>query len=50
MLDGKRYGSVNSYAHILPPERAVNVDTEIDFLIAEKMLEKNPRDYLRPIE
>ena len=46
MNEGRRYGSEESYAHILPPERAVNVDTEIDFLIAEKMLEKNPRDYV----
>ncbi len=47
MNEGRRYGSEASYAHILPPERAVNVDTEIDFLIAEKMLEKNTRDYVK---
>ena len=40
MLDGKRYGSYKSRPHILPPERAVNIDTEIDFMIAELMLKK----------
>ncbi len=49
MEEGRRYGSIDSYAHILPPERAVNVDTEIDFLIAEKILEKNPRHHIRPV-
>lgn len=38
MVDGKRYGSVESRPYILPPERAVNVDTEIDFLVADLML------------
>jgi CMP-N-acetylneuraminic acid synthetase len=40
MLEGKRYGSDNSRPYILPPERAVNIDTEIDFMIAELMLNK----------
>lgn len=40
MIEGRRYGSENSRPHILPPERAVNVDTEIDFLVAEKLFEK----------
>ena len=40
MLEGKRYGSCNSRPYILPPERAVNIDTEIDFMIAELMLNK----------
>ena len=40
MLKGKRYGSDNSRPYILPPERAVNIDTEIDFMIAELMLNK----------
>jgi CMP-N,N'-diacetyllegionaminic acid synthase len=38
MSDGKRYGSDNSRPYILPPERAVNIDTEIDFMIAELIL------------
>ena len=35
MVDNQRYGSFESRAYILPEERAVNVDTEIDFKIAE---------------
>ena len=38
MIEGQRFGSFNSRPYILPPERAVNVDTEIDFLIAEQLL------------
>lgn len=45
----QRYGSENSRPYILPPERAINVDTEIDFLVAEKILEKSPRPYIKPI-
>jgi CMP-N,N'-diacetyllegionaminic acid synthase len=41
MLEGKRYGSDNSRPYILPPERSVNIDTEIDFMIAELMLTKS---------
>jgi CMP-N,N'-diacetyllegionaminic acid synthase len=40
MLKDKRYGSVNSRPYILPPHRAVNIDTEIDFMIAELLLNK----------
>jgi len=40
MIEGRRYGTINSRPYILPPERAINVDTEIDFLVAEKVLEK----------
>jgi CMP-N-acetylneuraminic acid synthetase len=47
MIDGRRYGSVNSRPYILPPERAVNVDTEMDFLIAEQLLSKAPRPYVK---
>ncbi len=42
MVDGKRYGSDNSRPYILPKERAVNIDTEIDFMIAEQFI-KNRR-------
>ena len=38
MIEGKRFGSFNSRPYILPAERAINVDTEIDFLIAEQLL------------
>jgi len=50
MINGRRYGTENSRPHILMPERAVNVDTEIDFLVAEKLLEKAPRTYIKPIK
>lgn len=40
MEENRRFGSKHSRPYILPPERAINVDTEIDFLIAEKILEK----------
>ncbi len=38
MIHNRRYGSANSRPYILPPERTVNIDNEIDFLVAEKML------------
>jgi CMP-N-acetylneuraminic acid synthetase len=40
MIEGKRYGSDNSRPYILPQERAVNIDTEVDFMAAELMLNK----------
>ena len=38
MEHGRRYGTENSLAYILPPERAVNVDSNIDFLLAETLI------------
>ena len=49
MVEGRRYGTEHSRPHILAPERTVNVDTEIDFLVAEKLLEKAPRTYVKPM-
>jgi len=43
MIQGQRYGSANSRPYILPPERAVNIDSEIDFLIAEQLLKKREK-------
>tara|TARA_B100001013_G_C24620025_1_gene446823 strand:+ start:457 stop:1152 length:696 start_codon:yes stop_codon:yes gene_type:complete len=40
MKDGKRYGGTNSRPYILPSDRAINVDTETDFLVAEIMMSK----------
>ena len=40
MIQGQRYGSVESRPYVLPSERAVNIDSEIDFLIAEQLLKK----------
>ena len=50
MLEGRRYGSENSRPYILPPERAVNVDTEIDFLMAEKMIDEIYSSQIKPID
>lgn len=48
MVAGRRYGSMESRPYILPSERAVNVDTEIDFLVAEYLMTRNPRPYVQP--
>lgn len=50
MVDGRRFGSENSRPYILAPEKAVNVDTEIDFLIAEKLMGLAPRTYIQPVK
>ncbi|MDD4975400.1 MAG: acylneuraminate cytidylyltransferase family protein [Bacteriovorax sp.] len=50
MVDGRRFGSENSRPYILVPEKAVNVDTEIDFLIAEKLMSQAPRTYIKPVK
>ena len=50
MVENRRYGSNNSRPYILAPERAVNVDTEIDFLVAEKILEQSPRTYIKSVK
>jgi CMP-N-acetylneuraminic acid synthetase len=46
MIEGRRYGSENSRPYILPESRSVNVDTEIDFLLAEYLMRANPRPYV----
>lgn len=48
IINGIRYGTVESRPHIMPPERSVNVDSEIDMLIAEILLARAPRDYVKP--
>ena len=40
MLENSRYGSINSRPYILPIDRAINIDSEIDFLLATKMIKK----------
>jgi CMP-N,N'-diacetyllegionaminic acid synthase len=37
----KRYGSINSRPYILSENKAVNVDTELDFYLAEQMIKNN---------
>ena len=41
MEEKKRYGSINSRPYILPENKAVNVDTEFDFYLAEQILQNN---------
>ena len=36
----KLFGHKNSLAYILPPERGINIDTMLDFKIAEMLLEE----------
>lgn len=38
---GFRYGGKNSRPYILPSERAINIDNEIDFLVADYILRSN---------
>jgi len=40
MIRNNRYGTKESRPYILPPERAVNVDTEIDFILAEILINR----------
>jgi CMP-N-acetylneuraminic acid synthetase len=46
---GYRYGSADSRPYIMPPERSVNVDSELDLAVAEVLLKRAPRDYVRPV-
>jgi CMP-N,N'-diacetyllegionaminic acid synthase len=49
VVEGRRYGSQNSRPYILPPERAINVDTEVDFLIAEHLITKTAQPSIKSI-
>ena len=40
MVHGRRYGSENSRAYFLPASRAINIDSEWDFILAEAILAK----------
>jgi CMP-N-acetylneuraminic acid synthetase len=35
-----RYGSVNSYAHVIPEAESINIDDELDFELAEITIKK----------
>ena len=37
----RRYGSQKSFAYILPPERAINIDSKLDLLVAELIIKEN---------
>ncbi len=49
IVNGIRYGTTESRPYIMPPERSVNVDSELDLLLAELMLQRAARDYVRPV-
>jgi len=38
MVQGRRYGSSNSLPYILEADRVINLDSEIDWLVAEAMM------------
>ena len=40
MIESRRYGSNSSKPYILPSHRAINVDTEVDVIVAEHMIDK----------
>ena len=50
MVDGMRYGTADSRPYIMPEECLANVDSPIDFVVAEALLTKNPRPYVREME
>lgn len=51
MLEKKiRYGTEKSLAYIMPRERTVNIDEPMDLVIAKILMEKNPREYIKPIK
>lgn len=49
LLRGVRYGSKNSRPYIMPAERSVNIDNEIDLILAEILLKKHSKDHIRPL-
>jgi len=40
-VQGARLGTADSRPYIMPPERSVNIDGPIEFLLAEAMLKRN---------
>lgn len=49
LKNGSRYGTAHSRPHIMPADRSVNIDTEMEVLVAEFLLKKYPRDYIKPV-
>ncbi|MBF0455133.1 MAG: acylneuraminate cytidylyltransferase family protein [Magnetococcales bacterium] len=47
MVDGQRYGSDNSRPWILSAEKGVNLDTMMDFRLAELLLAQHPRPHVK---
>lgn len=49
MLHNARYGTENSRPYVMPGEKYVNVDSPIDFILAEALLKMHPRPYIQGI-
>ena len=41
MKKGLRYGTKNSRPYILPNKRAINIDNENDFIVAENLIKNS---------
>jgi len=50
MIRGARYDTEDSRPYMMPLERSVNVDTILDFYLAEILLTQNPRTYIKPVK
>lgn len=40
MIENRRYGSFESRPYILSPNKVINIDTELDFIVAESIINK----------
>jgi CMP-N-acetylneuraminic acid synthetase len=49
MVDGRRYSADNCRPLIMSQEKGVNVDTPVDFLMAEYLLQKYPERHVEPV-
>ena len=49
MESGIRYGTNDSRAYIMPRERTINIDEPMDLVIADILMSKSPREYVRPL-
>ena len=46
---GLRYGPDNCRPYIMPPERSVGIDSEVELALVEVLLRRAPRDYVQPV-
>ena len=40
-LESKQFIGQNTLAYLMPPEKSVDIDTEYDFILAEKLISSN---------
>ena len=43
---GARYGTAHSRPYIMDENLSVNIDGPVDKIIAERLIQANPRDYI----